>query len=144
MNLNEKIVVLRKKMGVSQELLAEKLGVTRQTVSNWEQGLTTPDVMQAKKLSNIFKISLDDLTDNKLDFEFRDNSNNMLKDLVGKSCVLILDEDYMDNYLDNKTCVKVLDVGNSFIKVQFKKGKVMVEKLIDIDIVNSIKVEKEK
>lgn len=35
MNINEKILILRKKEGLSQENLAEKLSVTRQTVSNW-------------------------------------------------------------------------------------------------------------
>ena len=46
-----------KKDGLSQENLAEKLNVTRQTISNWESGQTTPDILQAKQLSKIFKIS---------------------------------------------------------------------------------------
>ncbi len=57
MNINEKILLLRKKDGLSQENLAEKLNVTRQTISNWESGQTTPDILQAKQLSKIFKIS---------------------------------------------------------------------------------------
>lgn len=82
MNINEKILILRKKEGLSQENLAEKLSVTRQTVSNWESGQTTPDIIQAKEISKIFKISLDDLTDNKLEFDFKDNSNNILKHFI--------------------------------------------------------------
>ena len=46
-----------KKDCLSQENLAEKLNVTRQTISNWESGQTTPDILQAKQLSKIFKIS---------------------------------------------------------------------------------------
>ena len=75
-----------KKEVLSQEGLAEKLNVTRQTVSNWELGQTTPDIQQAKNISKIFKISLDDLTDNKLEFELTKNSNNILQNLIGKEC----------------------------------------------------------
>ncbi len=64
MNLGNKIVDLRKKNSLSQEELAEKVGVTRQTISKWELEETTPDINQAKKLSQIFKVSLDELTDN--------------------------------------------------------------------------------
>lgn len=140
MNINEKILLLRKKAGLSQESLAEKLNVTRQTVSNWELGQTTPDILQAKELSKIFKVSLDDLTDNKLELNVKDNSNNILKDLIGKNCLLLINEDYTDSYIDYNSKVKILDVSNSFIKVEYKKGKNLVEKLIDIDIITSIKV----
>lgn len=139
-NINKKILLLRKREGLSQEALAEKLNVTRQTVSNWELGQTTPDILQAKELSKIFKVSLDDLTDNKLEFEVKDNSNNILKDLISKSCLLLINEDYTDSYMDCNSSVKVLDVSDSFIKVEYKKGKKIVEKLIDIDIITSIKV----
>lgn len=64
MNLGNKIVNLRKKNNLSQEELAEKVGVTRQTISKWELEETTPDIKQAKELSKIFNISLDELTNN--------------------------------------------------------------------------------
>ena len=64
MNLGNKILELRKKENFSQEQLAEKISVTRQTISKWELNETTPDIKQAKELSKIFKISLDELTDN--------------------------------------------------------------------------------
>lgn len=140
MNINEKILLLRKKEGLSQEKLAEKLDVTRQTVSNWEVGQTTPDILQAKELSRIFNISLDDLTENKLEFEFKDNSNNILKNLIGRKCLLLLDEDYTDTYMNYNTKVTVIDVNNSFIKVEYMQGKQLINKLIDIDIIISIKV----
>ena len=54
MTLNEKLLSLRKKEGLSQESLAEKLGVTRQTISNWESGQTSPDLLQAGKISEIY------------------------------------------------------------------------------------------
>ena len=64
MSLGNKILELRKKSNLSQEQLAEKMNVTRQTISKWELNETTPDIKQARELSKLFKVSLDDLTDN--------------------------------------------------------------------------------
>ena len=43
MNTNEKLKEIRKISGMPQEELADKLNVSRQTISNWEKGLSTPD-----------------------------------------------------------------------------------------------------
>lgn len=64
MNLGKKIAELRKKNNLSQEELAEKVGVARQTISKWETGDTTPDINQVKVISKIFNISIDELVDN--------------------------------------------------------------------------------
>lgn len=64
MEIGKKIMDLRKKSGLSQEELAEKVGVARQTISKWELGETSPDLKQSKELSRIFKVSLDELADN--------------------------------------------------------------------------------
>lgn len=64
MALGQNILESRKKNGLSQEQLGEKVNVTRQTISNWELNETTPDLNQAKTLSKIFNISLDELTGN--------------------------------------------------------------------------------
>lgn len=64
MGIGNKISELRKSANLSQEQLAEKLNVTRQTISNWELGQTVPDIVQAEAISKIFKITLDELTDN--------------------------------------------------------------------------------
>lgn len=64
MELGNEISKRRKEAKLSQEQLAEKLNVTRQTISNWELGQTVPDINQAKELSKIFNISLDELADN--------------------------------------------------------------------------------
>ena len=64
MDLGKKILELRKKENLSQEQLAKKMNVTRQTISKWELNETTPDIKQAKELSKLFKISLDELTEN--------------------------------------------------------------------------------
>ena len=64
MSLGNKILELRKKIGLSQEQLGEKVNVTRQTISNWELGETAPNPEQLKLLSQIFHISVDELLDN--------------------------------------------------------------------------------
>ena len=47
MEIGNKIMELRKKSGLTQEELAEKIGVARQTISKWELGETYPDIKQA-------------------------------------------------------------------------------------------------
>ncbi|MGM9662226.1 MAG: helix-turn-helix transcriptional regulator [Oscillospiraceae bacterium] len=59
--LPEQIYTLRRKQGLSQEQLAEKLGVSRQTVSKWETGASTPDLPKLLALSECFGVSLDEL-----------------------------------------------------------------------------------
>ena len=61
MKLGNNLFQARKKVGLSQEAVAEKLGVSRQTISKWETDETLPDIYQSKKLSKIYNISLDDL-----------------------------------------------------------------------------------
>ncbi len=61
MEIGEKIAELRKKKGITQEELAEKIGVVRQTISKWELGETAPDLEQSKKLTDVFNVSLEDL-----------------------------------------------------------------------------------
>ena len=67
MNLGNSLFDARKKKGLSQEEVAEKLGVSRQTISKWETEETVPDIYQAKKLAKIYGLSLDELIDTDLD-----------------------------------------------------------------------------
>ena len=62
--LGNKLVKLRKENKLSQDSLADKLGITRQTISNWELNITKPDIVQIKNISEIFNISIDELLDN--------------------------------------------------------------------------------
>lgn len=61
MNLAEKIATLRKQNGWSQEQLAEKLEVSRQSVSKWESGMSVPDLNKIIGMSKIFGVSTDAL-----------------------------------------------------------------------------------
>ena len=58
----DKLIELRKKSGMSQEELAEKLGVSRQSVSKWEGAQSTPDLNRILEISKIFDVSTDSVS----------------------------------------------------------------------------------
>ncbi len=63
MKLGNSLFHARKKCGLSQEEVAEKIGVSRQTISKWETDETLPDIRQSKKLSMLYNVTLDELID---------------------------------------------------------------------------------
>ena len=67
MILADKIILLRKKMGWSQEQLAEQLDISRQSVSKWESGASIPDLDKIVKLSKLFGVSTDYLLKDELE-----------------------------------------------------------------------------
>lgn len=135
MNIGNKIIELRKKRNLTQEKLADRVGVSRQTLSSWESNVTSPNLEQAFFLCSELNISLDDLVDNRLDIVCK-NKDSILKNLIGKSCELEFD----DYYFDGEKLVSVLDVNNDFITIEYKKNKKIYKKLIDVSLITSIKV----
>lgn len=63
MSLGNSLFQARKKSGMSQKAVAEKLGVSRQTISKWELDETIPDIWQSKRLSKLYHMTLDELID---------------------------------------------------------------------------------
>ena len=61
MNFNEKLISLRKSMGLSQEELGAELKVSRQTISKWESAQSYPDFQRLVLLSDFFGLTLDEL-----------------------------------------------------------------------------------
>lgn len=61
MKLADKIIMLRKQVGWSQEELANQLGVSRQAVSKWESSQSLPDIDKIINLAKLFNITTDDL-----------------------------------------------------------------------------------
>jgi DNA-binding XRE family transcriptional regulator len=64
MIFNEQLICRRKQKGLSQEQLGDLIGVTRQTVSKWELGETTPEMDKLIQLSKLFEVSIDELVGN--------------------------------------------------------------------------------
>ena len=60
--LSENLYTLRRQRGLSQEQLAERIGVSRQAISKWETGLSAPELDKLKALSEFFQVTMDDLT----------------------------------------------------------------------------------
>lgn len=69
MSLGNSLFQARKNRGLSQEDVAEKLGVSRQTVSKWETDETVPDIRQSKKMAVLYHVSLDELIDFDIDIK---------------------------------------------------------------------------
>ena len=69
----ENIQILRKKRNLTQEALAELVGVTRQTIAKWESGESVPDLSLAGKLASVLDVALDELVEAPRE-EFEDES----------------------------------------------------------------------
>ncbi len=67
MKISEKILTLRKKEGLSQEDLANKLDVSRQTVYKWESDLAMPEIEKIKNIAKMFNVSFDYLMDDEIE-----------------------------------------------------------------------------
>lgn len=74
MNIAEKIVLLRKKKGISQEELANKLNTSRQAVSKWENNQSTPDLEKLVALSKYFNVTTDYLLTDSIETSINNNS----------------------------------------------------------------------
>ena len=80
MQLGQMIVKMRKDYGLTQDDFAQKFNVTRQTVSNWENEKSYPDIISVIELSSLYSISLDDLLkgDERM-MEHLEESTNVVK-----------------------------------------------------------------
>ena len=78
MSLGNSLFNARNKKGLSQEAVAEKLGVSRQTISKWETDETLPDIRQSKHLAVLYGLSLDELIE--FDLEVRE-----IQEVIGRT-----------------------------------------------------------
>ena len=80
--IGENLQILRKRKNLTQETLAEKVGVARQTIVKWEAGESSPDLAAAEKLADGLEVSLDDLV-NAPPEEFMANGPNSGRYIFG-------------------------------------------------------------
>ena len=94
MEISEKLKEARQSTGMTQDQIAEKIMVSRVTVSNWENGKSLPDIVSLISLSDLYGISLDELVkgDSKMVEKVRkdakDANNN--KRLIGVTAILVV------------------------------------------------------
>lgn len=82
MDLGKNILTFRKKLRLSQENLGDEIGVTRQTISNWECNLTTPDAYQLIALAKALQVSLDTLVGNSPESLLIEKVNNVEEEII--------------------------------------------------------------
>lgn len=94
MKFYEKLIILRKKALLSQEELAEKLDVTRQTISKWELGQSKPDIDKLQMMSKLFEVDVNTLTNDDVSLEYKaetkEDKNNKKEDGDRKFILYIL------------------------------------------------------
>lgn len=126
-SLAERLVALRKKQGYSQQEIADRLSVTRQTISNWECGQGAPALDKAAELAAIYQISLDELAGLADEREALGVDLHILKKLEGRRCQLEFTEEntmdaVMDGLLDNAN-VRILEVGDRRVRIEYERRK---------------------
>ena len=125
MNFGKKLLDARKKANLSQEEIAEKLNITRQTVSKWESNETVPNINQVKLLAKIYKISLEELLNyNKVDEEIESiikKANTKTQDKINWTKVWSKKYPILETY-QNKVNIKKYenDLNNILTELQTK------------------------
>ena len=87
MSLGSNLYHARKKSGLSQENVAEKLGVSRQTISKWETDETLPDIRQSKGLAVLYHMTLDEL----IEYDFDERQAQEMIDSVSEEAQARID-----------------------------------------------------
>ncbi|MCH5172014.1 MAG: helix-turn-helix transcriptional regulator [Erysipelotrichales bacterium] len=109
MKFNERLIRLRKEKGYSQEELGNLINVTRQTISNWELGISTPELEKIVSLADVFNITTDSLL--------------CVDDLEGnKKSINIIHNDFHYEYKSNKS-IKGIPLVHINIGFGMKKAK---------------------
>lgn len=155
--VGEKLMKLRKKRGMSQQQVAAALGVTRQTVSNWECDQGAPALDKASELARLYGVSLDDLVADDVEVVMADPDRvtreprdlHVLKHLEGKRCRICYRAVFGElNFYDPATMpdkVRVLAVGDEWLRVEcelrsgaFRSKRETAVRLIDVDAIDSM------
>lgn len=101
--LSENIKTLRKQKGYSQEQLADKLNVVRQTVSKWEKGYSVPDADMLEELADIFEVQVGDLLGKEI---LTEEETTDISELVKQ--LTILNDYFSENMRRRKKTLKIV------------------------------------
>ena len=86
MNFAEKLLNLRTQYGYSQEVLAEKLKVSRQAISKWELGATLPETEKVIAISDFFDVSIDYLLKDNIQLSSSESLDRVVLKFLGSAC----------------------------------------------------------
>ena len=91
MEIGSKIRKSRTEAGFTQEKAAEELGVTRQTISNWENNRSYPDIISVIRMSDLYSVTLDYLLkEDKTMIEHLEESTNVVKSINRRSRIILI------------------------------------------------------
>lgn len=143
--LGEKLAKLRGRCDYSQQRVADAVGVTRQTIANWEANQGAPALDKAAKLADLFRVSLDDLVRDEVEIATSHgapgtSASRVLDGLRGATCRI----DAGDNadWLRAGGCalaVRVLDVDEDWLRVEYERAKpgALVEKETVVQLIDA-------
>ena len=133
--ITNKILELRKKRGLNQEELAERMNVSRQTISNWELGVTIPNLKESMDLSKILEVSIDEIACNA---EYISQYEDNYLEKIWKKSIKIINDKF-DYELLKISHVVNLDKNNNLLiefpmpktakEMKEKYGKVLLEEI---------------
>ena len=142
--LGNKIAKKRKNLGMTQSEFAEKMCVTRQTVSRWEAGTVLPDIDRIGEVAELLGVSCDYLLKDNVREENETPLpatpvSRLLKGALNKRCRLTFFEDEGDPDLWDSDCT-ILDFEGGWMKVEAETKKGTIEKLIPVASVLSVEL----
>ncbi len=144
--LGIKIAEKRKSLGMTQIEFAEKMHVTRQTVSRWEAGSAMPDIEKIGEIADILGVSCDYLLkDEAVENGLIQTKGNgkLLHATKGKTVQLRFFDEEADIDLFNTPC-RIIDFEGNWMRVTADTKKGRIEKLIPLSSILSMEIIKEK
>ncbi len=149
--LAQKLVKLRRRKDLSQQQVADLLGVSRQTISNWECGQGAPALDKALELARVYGVSLDDLARDSVGVSTScrgERGRDLHVLAMVRGCVCRIDCDNDDWVLSGAgtTDVRVLDVDADWMRVEYERRnaatlkKERVVQLVDVADVTCISI----
>lgn len=152
--LAQKLVKLRRRKDLSQQQVADLLGVSRQTISNWECGQGAPALDKALELARVYGVSLDDLARDSVGVSTScrgERGRDLHVLAMVRGCVCRIDCDNDDWVLSGAgtTDVRVLDVDADWMRVEYERRnaatlkKERVVQLVDVADVTCISIVEE-
>ena len=144
--LGNKIAKKRKDTGMTQSDFAEKLSVTRQTVSRWESGTVMPDIDKIGDIASLLNVSCDYLLrDDVSDCESKPVSgvSRLLKQAVGKKVKLSFFDGEADIDLFDAECT-ITEFEGNWMKVNAQTKKGLIEKLLPVSSILSFEIKEDE